>query len=170
MKTLKILALMLAAMMLFVVEAMAASTTAGLTVNATVGNSLKLELGGGANAAINFSDADPDNVTSIPANENALSVAAKARVAPLSVVTLTCLASADLVSGGNTIGINNVTWTVGSGSGFQAGTMSKGAAQTAGSWSGPAEHNGSFNYFLANSWGYAPGSYSATVTYTLTSP
>ena len=170
MKTIKTITVIAAAALLMgAAEALADSTNATLTVNASVGNALRLELGGSSSASINFTVAvnSPD---SIPASENPLSVSAKARVAPGSAVTLTCQANGDLSGTNGTIGIENVTWTVASGSGFQGGTMSKNAPVTVGSWTGPGQRNGSLNFYLANSWDYATGNYSAIVTYTLTAP
>lgn len=136
--------------------------TKNLTINATVAARASLTLG---QAAINFPDADPDTTPSIPATENAVSVTVKARTGAASNVTLTHLAAGDL----GVIPIGNVTWTA-TGAGFQAGTMSSTVAQTAGSWTGPGTRNGTFSYFLANSWDYAPGNYSVSSTYTLTAP
>jgi hypothetical protein len=144
----------------------AATDNANLNVNATVNSRAKLTLGTGT---INFADADPDTTPSIPATENAVNVSAQSRTGSSSTVTLTVLAGGDLISGGDTIGINNVTWTV-SGAGYVAGTMNKTVAQSAGSWTGPGTQNGTFSFFLANSWSYAPGSYAASATYTLTAP
>jgi len=146
--------------------ALAASATQNLTVNAAVSARATLSL---TKSAITFPDADPDGTPSIPANENAVSVTAKVRTGSASTATLTHLAAGDLVSGSDTIAISNVTWTA-SGTGFQAGTMSKATAQTAGSWVGPGNNSGSFSYFLANSWSYATGSYAASSAYTLTAP
>ena len=146
--------------------AFAASDSKPLTVNATV--SARASLSFGQNA-INFPDADPDVTASIPATENAVTVTAKIRTGASSTATLTPLAGGDLTSGTDTITIGNVTWTA-SGTGFQAGTMNSGTAQTAGIWTGSGNRSGSFSYFLANSWSYATGNYSASSTYTLTAP
>jgi hypothetical protein len=118
---------------------------------------------------INFANADPDAMPSIPATENPVTVTVKAKTGSLSSVTLTVLAAGDLISGSDTIPIGNVTWTA-SGSGFAGGTMNKTTPQSAGSWTGPGARTGSFSYALVNSWSYATGTYSAAVTYTLTAP
>ena len=167
MKTLKILALVLAAVMLLgAAEAFAASTTANLDINAAVSSRAKLTLG---QATIHFVDADPDNTSSIAATENGVTVGVKARTASAASVTLQVSSAADLASGSDSIAISNITWTA-AGTGFVGGTMNKSAAQSAGSWTGRVNQNGTFSYFLANSWNYAPGTYTATVTYTLTAP
>jgi len=146
--------------------AFAANDTKSLTVNATVSARATLSIG---QTTIHFPDADPDTVTSIPATENAVSVTAKVRTGSGSTATLTHLAADDLKSGSDTILIGNVTWTV-TGAGFQLGTMNKTTPQTAGSWTGSGNRSGTFSYFLANSWSYATGGYTASSTYTLTAP
>jgi hypothetical protein len=145
--------------------AFAASDTKSLTVNAAVNARATLSLG---QTAINFIDADPGTTPSIGATENAVSVTANARTGAGSTATLTHQAADDLKSGSDLILIGNVTWTA-SGAGFQGGTMNK-TPQSAGSWTGPGSHSGTFSYFLANSWSYATGSYAVSSTYTLTAP
>jgi len=80
--------------------------------------------------------------------------------------SLTVLANGDLVSGGDTITIGNVTWTA-TGTGFVDGTVSKTTAQTLASGAGNVNRTGQQSYFLANSWNYKTGAYSQTVVYTL---
>lgn len=143
-----------------------ATNTATVTVNSTVAARASLVFG---STTVAFPDADPSSVSSIAATQNAISVTASVRTGGASVATLQVLAGGDLTSGSDTIGINNVTWTA-TGSGFVAGTMNKSGAQTAGSWTGPGQRAGTFSYFLANSWSYATGNYTASVTYTLTAP
>jgi hypothetical protein len=147
-------------------RAFAASDTKNLTVNAAVSARATLSIG---QSSIHFPDADPDGTPSIGATENAVSVTAKVRTGSGSTATLTHLAADDLKSGSDTILIGNVTWTA-SGAGFIAGTMNKATAQTAASWTGSGNRSGSFSYFLANSWSYATGTYTASSTYTLTAP
>jgi hypothetical protein len=62
-----------------------------------------------------------------------------------------------------------MTWTA-TGTGYVAGTMNRTTAQTAGSWTGPGQHPGTFSYFVTNLWSYVIGNYSTTITYTLNSP
>lgn len=122
--------------------------------------------------AINFPDANPDTTSVIPATQNPVSVTCRITGAFLSNVTLTVQAGGNLVSGGNSIPINQVSWTA-VGSGFTAGTMSSTTPVQAGSWAiflGSPTYSGTFSYFLQNSWSYATGTYTATVTYTLTAP
>jgi hypothetical protein len=145
----------------------AASDTKNLTVNAVVSARASLTLGA---SVINFADADPVTVPSVAAAENPVSVTARVRTGSSSTATLTHLAGGDLVSGGNTIAITNVTWTAAGDPGFIAGTMDRITAQTAGSWTGSGNRSGTFSYFFANSWTHAVGSYTAITTYTLTAP
>jgi len=156
----------LAAFLMVPVAAMAATDSQVLTINATVAARAKLVL---APTTINFPDADPDLVPSIAANENSVNVLANVRTTALGVSTLTCLANGDLDSGTDQIAITNVSWTAG-GAGYVAGTMSNAVAQSVGSWAGSGANVGTLDYSLANSWAYATGSYTQTVTYTLTSP
>ncbi len=145
--------------------AQAATSTQTLNINAAVNARATLSLGVGA---INFADADPDTVPSIAATENAVAVTAKVRTGSASTATLTHVGPANLVSGSDNIPIGNVTWTA-TGAGFVPGTMNT-VAQSAGSWTGSGNRAGTFSYFLANSWDYATGSYTASTTYTLTAP
>jgi hypothetical protein len=136
------------------------------TLSTSITARASLQFGG---LTISFPDADPDSTPSIPASVNPISVTSNMRTGSSSTSTLSCLASGDLVSGGNTIPITNMSWQA-TGSGYVPGTMSQTIGQTAGNWTGPGTRVGAFNYFLANSWSYAPGVYSSGVTYTLTAP
>lgn len=137
-----------------------------VTVAAPMASSAQLTL---SPLTINFPDADPSTVTSIPATQNPVSVMVNASTGTGNTVTLTALAQGDLMSGSSTIPISNVTWTV-SGNGFSAGTMSKSSAQTVGRWTGSGTHSGTLSFFLSNSWSYATGNYTQRVTFTLTAP
>lgn len=147
-------------------EAQAFSTNTTVDVAAAIGSAAQLTI---TPSAINFRDADPDAMPSIPANENPVTVVAYAQTTGNKTVTITVIAAGDLVSGNDRILIDNVTWTA-TGSGFSGGTMSKTTPQTAGSWRRSGTRMGTFSFFLKNSWSYATGNYSQTVTYTLTSP
>jgi hypothetical protein len=149
--------------------AFAATDTKPLTVNAVVAGSATLTI---SQAAINFDSANPDTTPSIPNNEGAVNVTAQARTGAAGSVTLTHQAAGPLTSGSDTIGINQVSWTVGLGSdaGFAAGAMSSSTPVSAGSWTGSGSRSGTFSYALANSWTYAVGTYTASSTYTLTAP
>jgi hypothetical protein len=141
------------------------ATDAVVNVNAPLASSAQLTL---SPTAISFSGADPDTVPSIPANSTVL-VVANATTKNNRTVTLDVLANGDLISGSNSIAIGNVTWTA-SGTGFVAGTMSRTASQPVGQWTNSGTRTGTLSFFLKNSWSYATGNYSQTVTFTLTSP
>ena len=111
----------------------------------------------------------------LPAQEGPVTVTAFALLLPGSGLQLTATAGGDLLdsSTGSTIGVGALTWTA-SGPGFQDGTLAT-SAQTVGTWAGLVGgflhyHVGnlsfSFNRDYANQ---APGTYTATVTYTLSS-
>jgi hypothetical protein len=155
-----------AAMLALVSTTAFAQTTANGSINvtATVNAKAKLTLGV---AAINFADADPDVSPTLAAT--AFNVDVKARTTAGSTVTLTVLASDDLISGTDVIGIGALTWAA-TGTGYVAGTSNKTTAQTVGSWAGSGNNSGTQTYSLVNSWTYATGTYAATLNYTLTVP
>ena len=139
--------------------------TKTVTVSATVNAKAKLTLS--SNTA-SFADADPDvtaNLTAAP-----ITIDVKTRTAAAGGVTLTVLAGGDLTNAASDIiAINNLSWTVGGTAGFTAGTMSATVAQSLGTFSSGALTD-TQTYSLVNSWSYKTGSYSATITYTLTAP
>jgi len=141
------------------------TATGSVDVTANVGAAARLTLSAGA---ISFANSNPDTVPSIPASA-VINVSARARTAAAGNVTLTVLADQPLTSGSDTIPDAAVTWTA-TGAGYAAGTMSSTVAQTLGSFTGPSNNNGTQSYALANSWTYVPGTYTMTVTYTLSAP
>jgi hypothetical protein len=144
----------------------AAQQTATGTVNVTANVAARARLTLGA-ASITFNDADPDVTPSLTAT--AITIDVMARTGAASNVTLTVQSNGDLTTGSDTIPISNLTWTVGGDAGFQAGTAAA-ADVTLGSWTGGGARSGTQTYALVNSWDYAIGTYTATLTYTLTSP
>ena len=145
--------------------------TADVKMAATVSSSAKLTL---AASTITFPDADPDTTKSIPANENGAIVTAKVKTGSSTTATLKVLAADDLKSGTDTIAITNVTSsaTNSSGSFFSAGpiTWSKTSPGVTVGQGESGSYSGTFSWFLANSWNYATGSYTANATYTLLAP
>lgn len=119
---------------------------------------------------INFPSADPDTTPSIPASQNPVQVRCRVVGSGSWNLILDVQATGNLISGSNSIPINQVSWTA-IGTGFKPGTMSTTPVQ-AGNWtsSGNRTYNGTFRYFLQNSWNYATGNYATTVNYTLHSP
>jgi len=144
----------------------AASLTRNATMTATVNSLAKLTLSRGT---LSFPDADPDTTAAIPASGGPLTLTAKARTAIGSTITLSVQASADLQSGLDTIPISKIAWTA-TGPGFVDGVLSSAAAQAVGAWVSSGSWSGTQSYVLSNSWDYVPGTYSATLTYTLTAP
>ncbi len=147
-------------------DARAASVNRTLTGNITIVALAKLAI---SPSSLSFSDSNPDTVPSLPASGGALTVTAKGLTTLGSTITLTVLANDDFRSGVDTIGIAALTWSA-AGSGFVGGTMSKTVAQTVGSWVNSGDRTGTQSYALANSWSYATGTYTMTLTYTLTAP
>ena len=152
-------------------SAWGASATKDVTVSATVSSTAKLALD---TSTITFPAADPDTTDSIPANENGAAVTAKVKTGATSTAVLTVQATDHLKSGTDVIPISKVTstGTNTAGSFFSAGpvtwTKSSPGATVGQGQSG--SFTGSFSWFLANSWTYATGNYTATATYTLTAP
>jgi hypothetical protein len=118
---------------------------------------------------ITFPNMDPDEIKQVPALQNDIKVTVKARTGSTSPVTLHVIADGDLVSGPDSIPVQNVTWQA-SGPGFVGGALSKSSIQAAGSWTGSGIRQGIFRYFLNNSWNYQKGEYQVTITYTLSTP
>jgi hypothetical protein len=144
----------------------AANLTRAANATATVNALAKLTL---SSSSLAFPNSDPDTVPNIPAAGGPLTITAKARTSIGSAVTLVVQASADLRSGLDTIPISRLNWTA-AGTGFVDGTMSATAAQPVASWVGSGSWTGSQSYTLVNAWSYAIGTYTTTLTYTLTAP
>lgn len=144
-------------------SAYAQLATANINATAVVAARGRITLTG----AIDFPDTDPFLFPTI--NALPLTVQALARVAPGAGVSLSVQSGGDFVSGGDAIAINNLSWAT-AGAGFNpTGTMNT-TAQPVGNWTGPGAHNATQTYTLVNDWAYAPGNYSVTLTYTLTTP
>ena len=140
------------------------TANAALNVTVVVGSRARLTLGA---AGITFADADP---TATPVmNAGPVTVDVGARTTTGAAVTLTVLANGNLTSGTDVITINNLTWTA-TGTGFVAGTSNATTAQSVGAWTGSGVRTGSQSFALPNSWAYVPGTYTATLNYTLTVP
>jgi hypothetical protein len=150
------------------VYAQAQTASGTVNVNANVNAKAKLTINGGAAASITFADADPDVLATVPAAP--LSIAVKARTSGTGAVTLTVRASQDLTSAtSDTIAISALKWTS-TGANFVNGTSSSSAEVNLLSVTGSGNYTGVQNYTLDNSWAYATGVYTTTLTYTLTAP
>jgi hypothetical protein len=75
-------------------------------------------------------------------------------------------AADELRSGLNTIPASQVTWTA-TGAGFTNGTLSSVSAQIVAAWTGSGVHTGTQSFFFRNLWSYATGTYTVTITFTL---
>src|SRR6476646_6748906 len=151
---------------LFLIMVMAAgrvpaAQTSNATLNAAINSVARLSL---SSAALTFPD--PDTVPSIQASQGPITVTAKARTSPNGTVTLTIRAGDQLRSGLNTIPESNITW-VATGGGFSNGTLSATTAQAVATWTGSGVHTGTQTFFFRNLWSYATGTYTLTMTYTL---
>jgi hypothetical protein len=135
-----------------------------LTVQATLGSRARLDLG---TSTLTFPDADPATVATLTAP--ALSVQARARVAPATQLQITVLAAGDFAGATATIPASDISWTA-TGTGFAAGGLNTLTAQNLANFTGPGNHTGTQTYQMPNSWAYAPDSYAMTVTYTLAIP
>ncbi len=140
-----------------------AAQTDTATLNASINGLARLSL---STFTLSFPDADPDTVANIPASQGPLTITAKARTSVNGAVTLTVMATDQLRSGLNTIPASNITWTV-SGSGFSSGTLSAASAQTVAGWTGSGVRTGTQSFFFRNLWSYATGTYTLTMTFTL---
>ena len=147
-----------------------AQSTKNLTMTVNLSAWYDLSLGA---ASISFTDVAPTAAAapatvSIAANEGAVSVRAFAVTGAGKTLSLTVKANGDLVSGSDSIGIGAISWAS-TGSGYVNGAMAT-SNVTAGSWSGSILHwhEGSFTYsFLRDYTAQAPGTYTASATYTL---
>jgi hypothetical protein len=149
-------------------ETLAVTKQVPLTIKAEVKNLSKLELDS-TTVTFEVGSLSPDDSPLINSSPSQLSVTAKARTGAKTNVTLTVLATGDLVSGSEIVPINNVNWTA-SGPGFTGGIMDKISPQPIGSWVGSGIHPGRISFQLANRWEYAKGDYAITTVFTLTAP
>lgn len=144
----------------------AASETSTITASAVIGGLAKLSL---SSLTIVFPDSDPDQVPVVPAAGGPVIITAKARATPGGTVTLTVEAVDDLRSGTEVIPASALTWTA-TGDGFVEGAVGRGTARTVASWPGSGVRTGAQAYGLRNLWSYQTGTYTLTLTYTLTAP
>jgi hypothetical protein len=144
----------------------AATATKSLVIKAKVEKVAKVIVD---TNTITFPNMDPDETKQVPATQKDIKVIVKVRTGSTSPFNLNIIADGDLVSGSDTIPVQNVIWEA-FGQGFMSGTLSKSAVQTAGSWKGSGVREGVFRYYLNNSWNYQRGEYQVTITYTLTTP
>jgi hypothetical protein len=165
-KNLTSIALAISLWLIFSGMSVASTDTKSIVIKAKIEKVAKLIVD--TNTII-FPSIDPDEAKQVPALQNDIKVTVKARTGSTSPVNLNIVADGDLVSGSDTIPIQNVLWQA-SGQGFMSGTLSKSTVQKAGSWTGSGIREGIFRYYLNNSWNYQRGEYQVTITYTLITP
>jgi hypothetical protein len=151
---------------LLALAAPAAAQTDSATISADVRTIAKLSL---SSASVSFADADPDIVGQIPGSGGPLSITTKARATGGSQVVLTVQAANDLRSGLNTIAASAITWTA-TGAGFLAGTLSQTTPVEVGRWTGSGVRTGTQTLLFRNLWTYTTGTYTTSLTYTLSAP
>jgi hypothetical protein len=141
----------------------AAAQAETATLNANLSGIARLTL---SSNAIVFPDADPDTVPQISAIPGPLAISAKARATPGGEVSLTVQASDDLRSGLDTIPAAHITWTA-AGAGFVSGTLSATEPRRVGNWVGSGVRSGTVSFQFLNLWTYPVGTYTLTMTFTL---
>jgi hypothetical protein len=144
----------------------AQSDTRNATISANVGTLANLTV---SSTSVSFPDSDPDAVPQVNALGGPLTITTKARATRGSQVRLTVQANGPLRSGLNTIAAAAITWTS-TGAGFVAGTLSSTAPVTVGTWTGSGSRSGTQTLMFQNLWTYASGTYTASLTYTLSAP
>jgi hypothetical protein len=139
-----------------------------LTIKAEVKNLSKLELN---TTAISFDvgSLSPDEAPIINSTPDKITVTCKARTGGNSSVTLTFLATGDLLSGPDTISINNINW-IASGAGFINGTIDKTSPKKVGDWAGSGVRSATLSFRLVNRWEYARGEYTTAALFILAAP
>ena len=148
------------------VAAPAAAQQATATLNVALPPTARLSI---SSSTITFPDANPDLVPVVSSSPPSVTITAKARASFGATVTLTVEATDDLRSGLDTIPVSTITWTA-AGAGFVGGTLSRSSPQLLGTWGNSGLQTGQQSFQFANRWTYAPGIYTVTLVYTLTSP
>lgn len=119
--------------------------------------------------SINFPAQDPDSAAVLYSAPVQVRYRVRGNDGPW---TLSVRAEGDLISGGATVDISNVSWVATPAPPFQNGTLSKTVAQTLASGTGNTQGNptAQVTFRLANLWTYTAGTYTQTVIFTLTAP
>ena len=119
---------------------------------------------------ITFPAADPDTTPQVASAP--ITVTYRVRQAEGQAWQLTVLASGDLISGGSTVDITNVTWVATPAPPFRNGTLNHTVAQVMATGVGNINPTatGSITFRLKNSWTYDTGTYTQTIVFTLALP
>jgi hypothetical protein len=155
-----------AAVFLALSASASAQETALATLSANLGSLAKLTV---SSTTLSFPDADPDLVPQVPSSPPVVAISAKARTPRLGTVTLTVIATDDLRAGVTTIPVSDISWTS-SGAGFVNGSLNRAVPQVVASWTGSGVRMGTQEYVFANRWTHPTGTFSLTITYTLSAP
>lgn len=144
----------------------ASAQTRTATVNVSINGLARMSL---SVNAVTFPDSNPSLVSQVAPTSGPLTITVKTRTPLNSTVRLSVLASDNLRSGLRTIPASVITWTA-SGTGFIPGTLNRTTPQSVGSWIGSGARTGTQSLLFANSWSYPVGTFTLTMTYTLSSP
>lgn len=153
-------------MLAVLVPAGARAQTSTATLSANIQPLARLTL---SSSSLTFPDTDPDILAQVSAVGGPISITAKGRASSGAQVLLTVLATDDLRSGLDVIAASALTWTA-TGAGFVAGTLSKTTAALVAQWTGSGVRSGTQTWLFRNEWTYVTGTYTATITYTLSAP
>ncbi|HEX5324691.1 MAG TPA: hypothetical protein VFW40_12960 [Capsulimonadaceae bacterium] len=160
----KTLLTVLTALLIAIGTVYAASDTAQQTIAVHVESEATLSLD---SPTVTFPSDNPSLVSKID-QLGTVNIEARARTSDSGDICLTALAASDLKSGSDIIPIGAMSWDA-TGLGYsQIGILSDTQAQLLGSWNHSGIYDGAITYLLDNEWDYAAGTYSTTVTYTLT--
>jgi hypothetical protein len=136
------------------------------TLNVSINGLARLSL---SSTGVSFPDSNPDLMPQVPGVPGPLAVTVKARTTLNATLRLSVLASDDLRSGVRTLPASTITWTA-AGAGFAPGTLNRTTPQTVGTWVGSGVRTGTQSLLFANAWTHPTGTYTLTMTYTLSSP
>jgi hypothetical protein len=119
-------------------------------------------------STISFPSSDPDTVPVIAAAPIRVSYIAQGSRANPWTITIRA-DGPSLVSGASTIPVSNISWTSTPNPPFRNGTLST-VAQILATGSGINVDRGDVTFRFTNSWNYTVGTYTQTITFTLSSP
>ncbi len=121
-------------------------------------------------SSLSFASADPDTVPTLSASP--LTLAYTVFLSGGAEWRITVQASDDFRNGSSVIPASAVTWIATPAPPFRAGTLSRTVAQTMARGNGDVllQSSGTATFSLPNSWSYDVGTYSTTITFTISCP
>jgi hypothetical protein len=155
-----------AAVVLLANPVSAANDTKNVTVTVHVNARAKLTL---TATAVDFADTDPDSGGGV-INATPFNVNVKARTTRTGTVNLDVSAPDFSNGSGDSIAIGKLSYAATGSTGYVAGNPFTTGAASAGTWTGSGNQAGTHTYTLVNDWAYNTGTYTSSVTYTLTAP